>query len=77
MAKKKKENKKRKVPMLKHWMIQQGITQKELRERTDFGTGTMNRLVNYGEGSKSIVRHLALELGITHDEMKNLLKLPA
>ncbi len=58
MTSKKKEKKKKKVPAFKHWMIEQGITQKELRDRMDIGTGTANRLVNQGKASKSVIKHL-------------------
>ncbi len=79
MAKKKKEEKQEKksnkpATKFKQWMAEQGITQKEIRERTAFGTGTTCRLVNDGEASESIKRHLALELGLPLNELKKLLK---
>ncbi len=73
---KKKAKKLKKLPPLKNWLAEQGITQRELRERTAFGTGTTNRLVNKGEASESVIRHLALELGLSLEEMKRLLRLP-
>ena len=69
------KDKKKSAP-LKQWMRNEGITQKELRDRTKFGTGTMNRLVNFGKASKSVIEHLALELGLPMSEMEILLKMP-
>ncbi len=74
MAKKKKEKKKKKVTGLKIWMIENGVTQRELRERMAIGTGTANRIVNEGKASESVIRHLALELGFSYENMLDMLK---
>ncbi len=74
--KKEKEKKKKKAPPLKQWMAENGVTQRELRERMYIGTGTANRLVNKGEASMSVIDHLALTLGFTLEEMLKMLKVP-
>ena len=50
----KREDKSQKiVTRLKGWMEENKITQKELAQRTDSSTNTINRLVNDGKASKS------------------------
>jgi len=63
-----------KVPKIKIWLMQQGINQKELSEKTSLSTNTINRLVNQGHATKSVIKLLSHELKITVEQMNELLK---
>lgn len=62
-----------KIPKIKIWLMEKGISQKDISEKTDLSTNTINRIVNTGKGSKSTLRVLALGIGISYDELLNLL----
>ena len=62
-----------KVPKLKLWLMKKGINQKELSERTSLSTNTVNRLVNQGHATKSVIKLLSHELGLTVEQMNDLL----
>lgn len=68
------EKKEIKVPKLKLWLMKKGINQKELSQRTSLSTNTINRLVNQGHATKSVIKLLSFELGITVGELNNLLQ---
>jgi transcriptional regulator with XRE-family HTH domain len=68
------ERKEKKVPKLKLWLMKNGINQKELSERTSLSTNTINRLVNQGHATKSVIKLLSFELGLSLDELNNLLE---
>jgi transcriptional regulator with XRE-family HTH domain len=63
-----------KVPKLKLWLMKKGINQKELAERTSLSTNTINRVVNQGHATKSIIKLLAYELQLTVEELNKLLE---
>ena len=63
-----------KVTKLKVWMMEKGISQKAISESTSLSTNTINRLVNDGKASKSVIKLVAFELGISYDELNKLLK---
>lgn len=68
------EKKEIKIPKLKLWLMKKGINQKELSQRTSLSTNTINRLVNQGHATKSVIKLLSFELGITVGELNNLLE---
>jgi transcriptional regulator with XRE-family HTH domain len=73
-SKKTKEQKVIKVPKLKLWLLKKGINQKELSEKTSLSTNTINRIVNQGHATKSVIKLLSHELSITVEHMNDLLK---
>ena len=50
------------------------INQKELSEKTSLSTNTINRIVNQGHATKSVIKLLSHELSITVEHMNDLLK---
>lgn len=65
---------KTKVTKLKIWMMENGINQKELASRTSLSTNTINRLVNNGHATKSVIKLVAYDLGMPSEQLTELLK---
>lgn len=63
-----------KVTKLKVWMMEHGINQKELAKNTSLSTNTINRLVNNGHATRSIIKLVAYELKISVEQITELLK---
>ena len=63
-----------KVTKLKVWMMEHGINQKELAKNTSLSTNTINRLVNNGHATKSIIKLVSYELKISVEQITELLK---
>lgn len=63
-----------KVTKLKVWMMEHGVNQKELAKKTSLSTNTINRLVNNGHATKSVVKLVSYELGISVEQIMELLK---
>jgi hypothetical protein len=68
------KNKQVNYPKIKYWLIQNKINQNQLSKKTELSTNTINRLINTGSGSKSTIKLISLELGISVDELNELLK---
>ena len=64
----------KKITKLKVWMMENGWNQRTLSAKTEISTGTLNRLVNNGKASKSIIKSLSNELGISFEELNGLLE---
>jgi hypothetical protein len=62
-----------KVPMLKHWLAENGITQEFLHQETKLCVRTMSKLVNKGIGNKSTILLTSLILKISEKELVDLL----
>jgi DNA-binding Xre family transcriptional regulator len=69
-----KKNKVKKIPKIKIWMMENGINQKDLAERTSLSSNTINRLVNKGKATKSVIKLISLELDVSVDKLNELLK---
>lgn len=68
------KEKKTKFTDFKFWLMEQGISQNHLANKTSLSTNTINRLVNEGKASKSVIKLVAFELGLTLEQLNNLLK---
>jgi len=64
----------KKVTRLKIWLLENNINQKELADRTMLSTNTINRLVNSGHASNSVIKLLSHELSMSIEDIKGLLK---
>jgi len=58
-----------KIPFLKEYLIERGITQKVLAEQTFLSTGTVHKLVNKGIACRSVILLVAYSLNVPYDEM--------
>jgi len=56
------------------WLLENGITQKQLAGKTYCSTNTINRLVKYGHASKSVINMVASELKLPFNEVVELMK---
>jgi transcriptional regulator with XRE-family HTH domain len=65
---------KSKVTYLKIWLLENNINQKELANKTMLSTNTINRLVNSGQASNSVLKLLSHELSMSIEQLKELLK---
>jgi len=63
-----------KITRLKIWLMENNINQKELAEKTLLSTNTINRLVNSGKATNSVIKLLSYELSMSIEEVKELLK---
>lgn len=71
----KKYNKEKKVKYTKFkaWLMENGITQNYLANKTSLSTNTINRLVNGGGATDSVLKLVAHEVGLNFEELKTLL----
>lgn len=69
----KKKSEIKKIPKIKIWMMENGINQKDLAERTSLSTNTINRFVNKGKATKSVIKLIAYELNISVEKLNELL----
>lgn len=67
----KKKSEIKKIPKIKIWMMENGINQKDLAERTSLSTNTINRFVNKGKATKSVIKLIAYELNISVEKLMN------
>ena len=77
--KSKKNNKKdvkKFTPYFKKYLKESGIIQKELKERTYLSIGTVNRLINDGKATKSVVKLVAMELKLKEPVLEQMLSTP-
>lgn len=63
-----------KVTKLKRWMKERGIIQKDLATQTRCSTNTINYLIKDGKASDSIKEIVSLKLGISFEQLQELLK---
>jgi len=63
----------KKIPKIKIWLMEKGINQKDLAKKTELSTNTINRFVNKGKASKSVIKLLSYELGVSYEELNELL----
>lgn len=68
------KNKQVNYPKIKYWLIQNKINQNQLSKKTELSTNTINRLINTGSGTKSTIKLISLELGVSVEELNELLK---
>ena len=68
------KNKQVNYPKIKYRLIQNKISQNQLSKKTELSTNTINRLINTGSGSKSTIKLISFELGISVEELNELLK---
>ncbi|MBK7362750.1 MAG: helix-turn-helix transcriptional regulator [Micavibrio sp.] len=75
---KKKPSKKKviskKIPKIKIWLMEKGVNQKDLAQKTELSTNTINRFVNKGKASKSVIKLISYELGVSFEELNKLLE---
>jgi len=71
---KKDKNVVKKITKIKIWMMENGVNQKDLAKKTEISTNTINRLINKGKASKSIIKSVSNELGISFEELNKLLE---
>ena len=62
------------ITELRIWMLQNNINQKDLAKSSGLSANAVNRLINEGYASKSVVKLVSFELGITLKQLKDLLK---
>lgn len=62
-----------KIPKLKYWLQEQGMTQDELSKRTHLSVRTVHKLVNTGLATPSTIRLVAFELELTEQELIKML----
>jgi DNA-binding transcriptional regulator LsrR (DeoR family) len=63
----------KKIPKIKIWMMEKNINQKDLAKRTELSSNTINRFVNKGKATKSVIKLISYELGISFEELNDLL----
>jgi transcriptional regulator with XRE-family HTH domain len=66
--------KEKKITRLKIWLLENNINQKELADKTMLSTNTINRLVNSGQASNSVIKLISYELSMDIEQVKELLK---
>ena len=66
--------KEKKITRLKIWLLENNINQKELADKTMLSTNTINRLVNSGQASNSVIKLISYELSKDIEQVKELLK---
>jgi transcriptional regulator with XRE-family HTH domain len=64
----------KKVTGLKVWLMSNGMSQSELADNTGLHRNTVARLVNTGDGSKSVKMLIQLYLKLDKDEFDRLLE---
>jgi transcriptional regulator with XRE-family HTH domain len=71
-----KEQKKepKKVTKLKIFLMERNINQKELAEKTELSTNTINSIVSNGNASRSVIKLLSYELNIPVAQLMDLLQ---
>jgi len=63
----------KKIPKIKIWLMEKGVNQKDLAKKTELSTNTINRFVNKGKASKSVIKLISYELGVSFEELNELL----
>ena len=63
-----------KATKLKRWMKERDINQKVLAKKTSCSTNTINRLIKNGHASMVVIKVVSNELGITVEQLQQLLK---
>lgn len=63
----------KKITKLKLFLLERNINQNELAKNTSLSTNTINHLVNMGKASKSVVKLVSLDLGITVNHLNQLM----
>jgi len=53
--------------------MEKGVNQKDLAAKTELSTNTINRFVNKGKASKSVIKLISYELGVSFEELNELL----
>ncbi len=61
-------------PKFLYWLKDNKITQKSLAVRTHLSSNTIYRLTHFGIATKSVVKLVAMELGITDEELRKKLE---
>ena len=62
------------VTKLKIYLMEREFTQKELAQRTCLSTNTINKLVNKGKATPSVLKLVSYELNISLNELKEMLQ---
>lgn len=63
-----------KITKLKVYLMLKNITQRDLANKTSLSTNTINKLVNKGTATPSVLKLISYELGLSLEELKNLLE---
>ena len=58
-----------KITRLRIYLNKRNISQRDLADWTFTSTNTINKLINEGKPTKSIIKLVGYELGLTYDEM--------
>jgi len=72
-SKKKAISSTKKIPKIKIWLMEKGLNQKDLAKKTELSSNTINRFVNKGKATKSVIKLISYELGISFEELNDLL----
>lgn len=64
----------KKVTKLKIFLMEKNINQKELAEKTELSTNTINSIVSNGNASRSVIKLLSYELNIPVAQLMDLLQ---
>ena len=64
----------KKVTKLKIFLMERNINQKELAEKTELSTNTINSIVSNGNASRSVIKLLSYELNIPVAQLMDLLQ---
>lgn len=63
-----------KTPLFSHWLQEKGINQHQLHEMTYLTIVTVNKVVNMGIANKSVILLISLVLGLSMEELIEMLK---